>query len=60
MQRETRKFLHDIQQACELILDFTKGKVFADYTDDILPRSAVERLFEIIGEPINQNPPREW
>ncbi|MCH7801286.1 MAG: DUF86 domain-containing protein [Chloroflexi bacterium] len=54
MRRETKKFLYDIQRACGLILDFTKGKDFAEYTDDIFLRSAVERQFEIIGEAINQ------
>jgi uncharacterized protein with HEPN domain len=54
MQRETKKFLFDIQRACGLILDFTEGEDFSDYDNDILLRSAVERQFEIIGEAINQ------
>jgi len=32
------------------VLDFTRGKFFSDYQDDLLLRSAVERQFEIAGE----------
>lgn len=54
MRRELRKYLFDIEQACELLAQFTAGKVFADYTADPMLRSAVERQFEIIGEALNQ------
>ena len=50
MQREARKYLYDVQQAAELIREFTDGKTFADYQSNAMMRAAVEREFEIIGE----------
>ena len=47
---EVRKYLFDISQACDLLLQFTKGKSFADYSADPLLRSAGERQFEVLGE----------
>ena len=51
---EVRKYLFDIGQACDLLIQFTKGKTFSDYTGDALLRSAVERQFEVIGEALSQ------
>ena len=51
---EIRKYLYDIQQACELLSGFTAGKTLDDYTANAMLRSAVERQFEIIGEALNQ------
>jgi uncharacterized protein with HEPN domain len=50
MRLEARKYLTDIQAACERIARFTKGKRFEDYLADELLRSAVERQFGIAGE----------
>lgn len=36
------------------LLEFVAGKIFEDYANDRLLRSAVERQFEIIGEALNQ------
>jgi uncharacterized protein with HEPN domain len=51
---EIRKYVYDIQQACELLSEFTAGKTLDDYTANAMLRSAVERQFEIIGEALNQ------
>lgn len=48
MPLEARKYLYDIQQAIDLIDGFCAGKSFADYQQDPMLRSAVERQFEIV------------
>lgn len=53
MPPEVRKYLEDVQQACELLLKFTSGKSITDYEGDPMLRSAVERQFEIIGEAVS-------
>lgn len=50
MRLEARKYLHDMQRAADLLTTFTAGKTLADYLNDAMLRSAVERQFEIIGE----------
>ena len=54
MQRESKKYLYDIQQATPLIEEFSAGKTFADYERDTMLRAAVEREFTIVGEAMAQ------
>lgn len=54
MRLEVLKYLFDIQEACQLITEFTAGQTFDDYKNNAMLRSAVERQFEIIGEALNQ------
>ena len=54
MQIESKKYLFDIKQAACLLGEFTQGKSFADFQDDPMLRSAVERQFEIIGEALTK------
>jgi len=54
MQVEIKKFLADIQEAVEDIIEFTRDKSIQDYIENPLLRAGVERQFEIIGEALNQ------
>ena len=54
MPPEVLKFLHDIQQACLLIEQFTAGKTVEDFRSDAQLRAAVERQFITIGEALQQ------
>ena len=51
---DARVFLFDIQQACQLITEFTSGLTFPEYIADRKTRSAVERQLGIVGEAIGQ------
>ncbi|OPY05532.1 MAG: hypothetical protein A4E67_01883 [Syntrophaceae bacterium PtaB.Bin038] len=53
-QRDIRKYVYDVAQACDLIPQFTKGKSLENCRSDPLLRSAVERQFEIVGEALRQ------
>jgi uncharacterized protein with HEPN domain len=54
MRLEARKYLHDIQHAVALLIEFTTGATFADYGRNAMLRAAVERKFEIVGEALAQ------
>lgn len=54
MIRRAPKRLRDVVDAADEILSFTEGKTFDDYVNDRGLRLIVERLFEIVGEAINQ------
>ncbi len=54
MRIESKKYLYDIVQAAKQALEFIAGKTFADYSVNIMLRSAVERQLEIVGEALAQ------
>jgi uncharacterized protein with HEPN domain len=54
MRRDGRAYLWDAIRAAEAIADFTRGKSYEEFAQDLLLRSAVERQFEIIGEALSQ------
>ena len=51
MQPKAPKLLEDTYAASRYILDKTRDKTLDEYLQDDLLRPAVERHFEIIGEP---------
>jgi len=55
MPPEVLKFLHDVEQACGLIEQFTSGRSVEDFQRDVQLRSAVERQFITIGEALQQS-----
>ena len=48
------KYLYDIQNCCQFLLQFTEGKSIEDYKNDRAFRSALERELQIIGEAMMQ------
>ena len=48
--RNPQKFLYDIVNCCEFVLEMTKGKTVEEYKNDRIFRSALERELQIIGE----------
>ncbi len=52
--RNPKKYLYDIIDCCEFLLDFTAGKTVDDYKNDRAFRSAVERELQNVGEAIAQ------
>ncbi len=54
MQRETRKYLYDVLESCNALLEFVRGKTLEDYNRELLLRSGVERQLMIVGEAMNQ------
>ena len=53
MKTHTKKRLLDALTACQAIEVFIAGRAFADYEQNLILRSAVERQFEIIGESLH-------
>lgn len=54
MPPDVAKYLQDVHDAVDALLQMTQGKSFQDYTSDVTLRYAVERAFIIIGEAMLQ------
>ena len=54
MQRDPKSLLWDARAAADVIATITASKSFADFDQDIILRSAVERQFEVVGEALAQ------
>lgn len=54
MRRHPNAYLHDIIAAADSIEAFLIGVDFAEFAENDLLRSAVERKYEIIGEALSQ------
>src|SRR6185295_16430689 len=50
ISNEAAALLWDARRAAERIIRFSEGRTFAEYLNDDMLRSAIERQFEIIGE----------
>jgi uncharacterized protein with HEPN domain len=51
---EPQKYLFDMLNSCEFLLEFTQSKSVNNYVTDRAFRSAVERELQIIGEALVQ------
>lgn len=49
-QRDDNSYLWDMLAAARAVESFVRGRTVADYLNDLMLRSAVERQVEIIGE----------
>lgn len=54
MAHDPEKYLHDMLDSCEFLLEFTAGHTVDDFSADRPFRSAVERELQIIGEALLQ------
>lgn len=54
MQLESKKYLEDVREAGQTVLQATAGRTLDDYLRDKLFRLAMERCFEIIGEALRR------
>lgn len=52
--RDSRHWLVDIRDACDLILRWASDRTYEQFVADAFGRSAVERQFEIIGEALKR------
>ena len=48
------KYLDDIRDAAQFVIDLVRGRTLDDYRRDRVLRQTVERNFEIIGEAMNR------
>lgn len=53
MDIEIRKYLYDIQQACQRIEEFIAGQNFDRYQENIMLKSAVERQCITVGNEVS-------
>ena len=54
MKRDRKSLLWDASNAATALGGMTAGKSFANFDNDLVLRSAVERQFEILGEALNR------
>ncbi|ARN56308.1 DUF86 domain-containing protein [Sedimentisphaera salicampi] len=52
--RDPRKYLFDIADSCQFLIEFTSNRKLDDYKKSRAFRSAVERELQIIGEAMAQ------